>query len=372
MIHSHNCVTHLTSVHPRRDIRIFHKICCSLVNNGFKVNLVVADGKGHEISKRVSIFDVGSSKNRLDRILFSTKRIFTTALQIDADLYHIHDPELIPTGIKLKKLGKRVIFDSHEDIPSQILDKSYLNPIFKFGISKVFKLYQKWSLNKFDGIITATPYIKDKLMAINNKIENINNFPIVDEWTYKNDWTKKTSEITYIGNITEARGIVELVKAIGLMGSKVKLNLAGPCSEKKLLLFLHKLEGWKQTNYFGNVSRSHVNKLLKKSLAGMVTLHPKKNHLNAMPIKMFEYMCNGIPVIASNFPLWKNIIEKYNCGIVVEPNSHFQIAEAIEYLINHPKEAKSMGQNGRKAVIKFFNWHNEEKKLLKFYENILI
>ena len=371
MKHSRSYVAHLTSVHPRYDIRIFHKMCCSLVNNGFNVNLVVADGKGHQVRKGVSIFDVGFSKNRLDRIFFKTKRILAIALEMDADLYHIHDPELIPTGIKLKKLGKKVIFDSHEDIPSQILSKTYLNPIVRFGISKVFNLYQAWSLRKFDGIVTATPHIKNKLMLINNKIENINNFPILGEWAYDNDWSQKQAEISYVGNLSKMRGTTDLVKAMGLVGSKVKLNLAGTCSEKNLLQSWYKLKGWKQINYLGNVSRKKVGKLLKKSIAGAVTLHPEKNHLSSLPIKMFEYMSVGIPVIASNFPLWKSIIKKNKCGIIVNPNNYFQIAETINYLVNHPKEAKSMGLNGRKAVKKLYNWQNEEKKLLKFYDSIL-
>jgi glycosyltransferase involved in cell wall biosynthesis len=365
-------IAHLTSVHPRNDTRIFLKMCSSLARHGHTVSLVVADGKSDEISNNVRIFDAGATTGRFDRIRNAPGRVFALALALDADLYHLHDPELIPVGLKLKRLGHRVVFDSHEDVPKQMLSKPYLNKPALWFISKAFSVYETWACAKLDGVIAATPFIRDKFLSINHNTVDINNFPLLHELEQQTSWADKRSEVCYVGGISKIRGILEVCAAMGQVQSGTRLNLAGRFDELALEQAVHAMLGWQRVNAHGFLDRISVRDVLGRSLAGLVTFHPAPNHIDAQPNKMFEYMSASIPVIASDFPLWREIIAGNDCGVLVDPLNPAAISQAIDFFVSNPAEAQRMGVNGRKAVNECYNWSVEEQKLFAFYERTLV
>ena len=364
-------IAHLTSAHPRFDIRIYQKECLSL-SKKYNVSLVVADGQGSKNVNGINIVDVGKPKSRQERFVNTPRKIYKAALELDADLYHLHDPELLLIALKLKKRGCIVIFDAHEDLPKQVLSKHYLNTHVAKLISISIKYYENYVCSKLDAIVTATPSIRDKFKKFAKKSIDINNYPLLGELqSIDKDWSNILDEIAYVGGISKIRGIQEAVKALSLTKTKTKLNLVGRFSDQQTYSLAQTSSGWQYVNELGQLDREQVKRVLERSIAGLVTFLPVPNHIDAQPNKMFEYMSAGIPVIGSNYPLWISIIEGNECGICVNPEEPKSIAQAIDKLVSNKDLAEAMGKNGIKAVNEKYNWAIEEKNLFKLYDELL-
>jgi glycosyltransferase involved in cell wall biosynthesis len=332
--------------------------------------LVVADGRGDDVCDGVIIFDVGYFVGRLNRMFQTTRHVFHKAVELDADIYHLHDPELLPTGLKLKRLGKKVIFDSHEDVPKQLLGKPYLYPWLLRILSWGFTHFERYACMRLDAIVVATPWIKGKFLKINPCTIDINNFPMLEELASADDEREERTKVCYVGGIEAIRGAREIVRALESVQSGARLELAGKFSDPTLRAEVQQYKGWSRIDERGFVDRIGVRDLLGRSFAGLVTFLPVPNHIDAQPNKMFEYMSAGVPVIASNFPLWREIVEENACGICIDPSQPHEIAAAIDFLAKNPNQVKIMGENGRRAVLDRYNWAKEEKKLLNLYMSL--
>lgn len=365
-------IVQMTSVHKRYDTRIFLKQCQSLVSLGARVVLIVADGLGDESNKGVEIVDVGKPSGRINRMSRTTFRVFQKALEFDADVYQIHDPELLPMALRLKARGKKVIFDSHEDVPLQILSKPYMNPLSRALVSWVYAMIERFAVSRLSFVIAATPSIKSKFRAMGCPVEDVNNYPLLNELMVKtSEASAKKRQIAYVGGFSEIRGIIPLVRALELVEPDVELVIAGECSEPKTKALLETLPGWRHVTLLGFVGREQVADLLAQSVAGMVTFLAAPNHVEAQPNKLFEYMSAGVPVIGSNFPLWSEVIEANRCGLCVDPSDPKEIAAAIQYLLNNTDVMSEMGDNGGRMVVERYNWEMERAKLVRVYEHVV-
>lgn len=365
-------VAHLTSVHPRHDIRVFRKQARTLAAAGYDMTLVVADGKGDEDIDGVKIRDAGAPQTgRLKRMTVSTRQVYERGRALDADIYHLHDPELLPVALRLKREGKRVVFDSHEDFPADIMTKPYLNAFARVAISRGFAAYESFAVKKLDHIITATPAIRRKFERLGCVATDVNNFPLLEELSELITWDRERTSACYIGAMTSIRGVPELIDAMALTREGVRLSIAGNFTEAQTADRCKASAGWPRVDDHGFVGRAEVRAVMENAFAGVVTFLPAPNHTDSQPNKMFEYMSAGIPVIGSNFPLWREIIEGNDCGICVDPAAPAEIAKAIDRLSADQDTAREMGARGRSAVMTRYNWDSEGKKLLDLYETLL-
>lgn len=367
-------ICHLSSAHRGLDTRIFAKECVSLAAAGHQTHLVInATSTDMELAaeKGVLLHPLAAPKGRFARFVKQAWRCYSTGRRLNADVYHFHDAELIPYGILLAISGKKVIYDVHEDLPRDILTKEWI-PSWARRLASVAASALEWvGARYFFSIIAATPFITKRFEKFARQTVNINNYPLLGELAVGQvDWSLKKAEVCYVGGIGSIRGILEVVDAMGLTTSEARLSLGGTFSEPDVEAKAHAAAGWRKVDALGWIGRDEISAILQRSVGGLVTFLPVPNHIDAQPNKMFEYMSGGVPVIASHFPLWKDIVEGNDCGICVDPMNSCAIARAIDHLVTHPKEAERMGRNGQRAVEHNYNWGIEEAKLLRMYESL--
>ncbi|HJV05908.1 MAG TPA: glycosyltransferase family 4 protein [Chromobacteriaceae bacterium] len=360
-------IAHLTSAHPRYDIRIFVKECVTLAEAGHDVTLIVADGKGEEIRRGVRFHDVGpKTGGRFARMTGTVKRVYQAALALQPDVVHFHDPELIPAALRLKQAGIKVVYDVHEDVPRQILAKHWIPGMVRPLVSGSFETLEDWSARRFDAIVTSTPHIRERFAKLGANAIDVCNFPILEELVRDTAWDSRRNEVCYIGGISRIRGIEPIVAA--LPDTNTRLNLAGPWSEPDLKAQLEHEAGWARVNDLGVLDRQGVAAVLARSKVGLVTLFPTPNYVDALPIKLFEYMAAGMPVVASDFPVWREIVDDAGCGLLVDPQDPAAIAAAINRLLSDETLARTMGDAGKQAVLNKYSWAAEGLKLVRLYD----
>lgn len=363
-------VVHMTSVHRVRDTRILNKECRTLQRSGYEV-VLIAPSDAPEMLDGVRVQPVPQPKGRAERFSATIRAVLHAALREDAAVYHFHDPELMPLGLLLKRRGKKVIYDVHEDVSRQILNKTWIPSGMRRGISYGASLTEALCARELDGLMAATPPIARRFPA--GKTVTVQNFPMLDElspavWLPHRD---RPLQAVYVGHVTPLRGAHELAGAVAGLpaGLPARMVIAGPLQPEDLGQAL-RARGGERLELPGWQTREEIRQLLSRSRVGLVTLHPAPNYLESYPVKLFEYMAAGLPVIASDFPLWRSIVTQADCGLLVDPLDPAAIARALQWVFEHPEEAEQMGQRGRAAVLRQYNWDIEAKKLVGFYDRL--
>lgn len=366
-------VCHITSAHDTSDIRIFQKECVSLAKKGYETYLV---GEGNSITKNgVNVIGVGEKTgNRLFRMFFFARKVVKVALKTNSKIYHFHDPEILLYAKKLKKNNAIVIFDSHELYREQILNKPYIPRKLRRIVAYFYETIENRALKYIDAVIYPSagnvqhPYEGKnvKCAFINNTpiINNLNNFDVENAHN-------KGDTVCCVGTLVKERGVDVLIEAC--YKAKVKLILAGNIMPENFKNELMQRKEFSIVDYRGYCNREEVEQIYREAFIGVdniqrVGQYPQISNLST---KVYEYMSRGIPFIVSNFEYNEYIVQKYKCGICIDPSDSDEIAEAILYLLKDKENAILMGKRGRKLIEDKFNWEIDAKKLQDLYQELL-
>jgi glycosyltransferase involved in cell wall biosynthesis len=365
------CV-HLTSVHSAADERILQKECRTLSAAGYRVVLVAPNAQD-DWCGGVRIRAVPPPHGRVERMTRTAWRCLRAGLQERGGVYHVHDPELLGVALLLKLFGRIVIYDVHEDLPRQILDKHWIFRPLRRAVAAVAEAMEWLAGRMLDGVVAATPLIASRFPV--GKTVVVHNYPILEALGGAEGppYADRSPKVVYVGGIAETRGLREMLAAVGQLPPRLmpELVLAGRFSPAALEAQAKTWPGWERTRFVGWQSRDVVAGLLCQARVGLVVLHPRVNYLDSYPVKLFEYMASGLPVVASDFPLWRQIVSEARCGLLVDPLDAAAIAAAVAWLLEHPDDARQMGERGRRAVEERYNWESEAPKLLACYERLI-
>lgn len=367
-------VVHLSSVHPADDIRIFWKECVSLVRAGYEVVFIVPEksaSTGTRSRENIKIIPVSRHSGRLGRMLLTVAAVTAVALRQNADVYHFHDPELIPCGLLLRALGKRVIYDAHEDLPRSLANREWIPRSLRSPIALTASAVGWIADRALSGVVAATPVIARRFRE--NRVTVVQNFAHRSEFL---DTTNPAEPgrytVAYVGAVVPSRSAVEMVDAMTKIDRYpgVRLLIAGDISPEPLAARLEASAGWQRVDYRGRQDRAGVRRILAEARVGLALYHPVQAHMDCLPTKIFEYMAAGLPVIAADFPGFRRIVEDNRCGLCVPPCDVAAIASAIEWIFDNPAEAQAMGCRGREAALNSFSWDSEEQALLRLYGRV--
>lgn len=368
-----NRVVQLTTVHHPYDPRIYHKECKSLQKAGFEVFLLAKEDKNSERKEEpIKHIKLKSYTSRLKRMTIGALAAYKQAKKLNADVYHFHDPELLPVGWLLKNKSNHVIYDIHEDYITSIMQKDYMSRPIRKLIAFTYKTMERFFSKNME-LCLAEKYYQD----IYPTGKCILNYPTINQKISEHHRTG-TSEykLLYTGNVTLDRGAL-IHARIPVIDERMEVYYVGKCPNQLAEQIYNKAATRKD-----NIQIEGIDQFVEKEdieerylqhnwLAGIALFPPTEHYMKKELTKFFEYMNAGIPVICSNFPVWENFINKHQCGITVDPYNDQEIKDAISYLVENPDKAEEMGANGKKAVQNELNWEVEENKLITWYADLL-
>jgi glycosyltransferase involved in cell wall biosynthesis len=352
----------LTTSHPATDNRIFYREAKTLAEAGIAVAVIGPHPKS-EALEGVWIEALPKRKRGSLRLLQGWK-VIRLSLRLRGRVFLFHDPELFGVGLVLRILGKKVIYDCHENLPAQVLQKAWIPRLLRRPASAAAWALEWFGSRLLSGVAVARDAVLPRFPK--NRRIAIRNFPT--EQGLKSaeglPLNLRKNNVIYAGGIGRVRGIAELVEAFRhIRPDEAELWLIGICYDKAFQEEVLK-DLPPNIKWLGWMEHPQVLALYPSVKIGINLLYPTPSHRDSQPIKLYEYLAAGIPVIASNFPEFSELLE--GCGVLVDPMDPAQIERAIRDLLSDQTRLCEMSKIGRERVLSSYSWKGEGTRLVKF------
>lgn len=370
----------ISTVHIVLDNRIFYREACSLRNAGYEVTLIAVHDK-NETLQGINILGLKRLKRSQRPLLWMN--VLKKAITTKADIYHIHDPELLFITPLLRLLTRRpIIYDIHESVADFIELKDDLPHWWRVFLAWVFRWLEPGFAYLQTGLIFADDRIAELFKWINHPKTTLFNFPLN---SFINSASRREQRldsnqpiVLYLGGIKRNRGtalMLEAFKQVLETIPQAQLLLVGPFAplslEKELRSEIERKLMSGSVRIIGTVPFDQVGTYLAQATIGWIPFPPVPKYQKNIPTKLFEYMSYSIPIVSSDLDSIRQFIENRNNGLLVKADDPSAHANAIIELITDPIFAAFIGQNSRSSVMKHYHWSEEENKLLALYEGLL-
>ncbi|HYF67662.1 MAG TPA: glycosyltransferase [Ohtaekwangia sp.] len=367
-------------MHEWDDDRIYQRACLGLARNGLDVHLVATGQRTVEeaISPSVTVHLIKPRKG-IKRRYFSSKEAITISIKVEADIYHFHDPDLLPHIKRLKsKLPQAVvIYDIHENYVARFYQwriPVIVKPLF----SELFRRFELQIIRQIDGFSAVSESLASLFKSTEKPYVIVRNSVDISRLAEINlDTQKFDHPVIYTsGSNSDDRNIFNTVKALPLIlktHSNVQMMFVGKYvgnAKEQLTRLAHDLNV-KDRLVLGDMLPWEDNFIrTAKAFCGCVFYKKNANNDVTIPNRIYEYMYCGIPVVASDYPELRKIVETANCGILVNADDPNSIAAAINLLLSDMPNAAELGKNGRKAIQEIYGYHNDLATMIKFYSTL--
>ncbi|HUN64175.1 MAG TPA: glycosyltransferase family 4 protein [Candidatus Sulfotelmatobacter sp.] len=370
-------VCHVSPMERARDERAFSRESLPGLPYGLQPSILGPHSMKEPIED-VRFIPIPKSRSRAFRILLAV-RIVHWALQQNADIYHVHSPEMIPAGLVLRLLyRKKVVYDTREDFPSMMLTKTYLPKRLRSPMSKMVARFERLAAQLVDGVITADPgTLRPLARAGKSRKLVFYNFPNLQYFPATAPAAKQF-DLVYRGGLSERAGTFVLLQALQMLcnsGIKVRLLLFGytdnPQTEQSIKDTLVRYGIQELVTLRGVIPHDEMASTMSLARIAVCPLQKIPKFMNNIPVKVFEAWACGLPVIATDLPPIRPFFARGGLGRLVKPGDPQDLANAIHLLLASPSLIEEYGRRARQLVVERYNAGMEVRKLLRLYGRVL-
>jgi glycosyltransferase involved in cell wall biosynthesis len=360
--------------HPVDDGRVRAKIGRALVRGGYESHLLCPGGQPGTADDGVIVHPHTISESRIDRVR-RHRDLARTAVALNPDVLHVHEPIMLGAVIRARSSAK-VVWDVHENYELELSTREWIPKLLRRLVWRVWDYRERKLLRHVDLILVATPPLADRYVPLHPNVVVIPNLTEIEIYDGPHEWTKPHA--VFAGSIFESRGLLQVIEAIGKLrkdGFDLPMTIAGSIEshelEKRLLHAISTHGVSDLIKYVGILPREEVVDLCRSATIGVVTHLPESQGDVAWPVKMFEYMACGLPLVYTTLGAMVHLVDNNDIGIGVEPFDIDALAQALHKLGSCPELAAHYAENGRKLIADKYHWSIVEPTLLERYANLL-